>query len=263
MKPWSYHGRWALVTGASAGIGEEFARQLARRGMNVVLTARREARLRALAAEIEAEYGVQTGVVAADLAEPGAADRVWEAACAIGQVDLLVNNAGFGAQGWFTQVDRATHAAMVQVNSIAPMELAHHAVAAMRPRGEGGILNVASIAAFQPVPRLATYAASKAFLLSLSESLWVENQKYGLRVVALCPGLTPTEFQEVAGTEIREGSFGVRTPEQVVKAGLDALERGRSYEIPGWENKAAMAAVRLIPRGPVTRIMKSVVRRLW
>lgn len=262
MKPWEYRGRWALVTGASAGIGEAFARQLAARGMNVILTARREDRLRRLAAELEDRHGAGTGVISADLAEPGAADHIWGEASAIAPVDLLVNNAGFGAQGWFTQVDRETHTRMLQVNCGAVMELAYHGVESMRPRGAGGIINVSSVAAFQPVPRLATYAASKAFVQSLSESLWVENEKYGLRVMALCPGLTPTEFQDVAGTEIREGSFGVRTADQVVEAALQDFERGKIYSVPGWENLAAVSAVRILPRGRVVRGVKRMVKLL-
>lgn len=262
MKPWRYDRRWALVTGASAGLGEQFARQLAARGSNLILTARREDRLRGLAEELQRAHGIHASALAADLLDPAAADRLWADASAIAPIDLLVNNAGFGAQGWFTNVDPATHAAMVQVNCIAPMQLAHHAIAAMRPRRDGGIINVASIAAFQPVPRMATYAATKAFLLSLSESLWTENEAEGIRILALCPGITPTEFQQVAGTGQAEGSFGFRTAEQVVAAGLQAFDKGSTYEVPGWENFAAISAARLLPRGRATRLTKKIVKRI-
>jgi uncharacterized protein len=260
MREWSYRGRWALVTGASAGIGEVFARRLAERGMHLVLTARREARLEALAAELERAHGVDTDVVAADLGEPGEAARLWDRAARDRSIHLLVNNAGFGAQGRFEAIPLDAQVRMVQLNCTALMELAHLALPGMRRRGDGGIVNVSSVAAFQPVPRIATYAATKAFVLSLSEALWTENRDAGVRVLALCPGRTPTEFQEVAGTGSAEGAFGARSPEQVVDAGLKALERGKSYEVPGWENHLASWTVRVLPRSLVQRALKPMVR---
>ena len=143
----------------------------------------------------------------------------------------------------------------------ALLELTHHALRAMRASGSGGIVNVASIASFQPVAGLATYAASKAFVLSLSESLWSEERESGVRVLALCPGRTPTEFQAIAGTGSADGAFGVRSADQVVAAALAALERGRSYEVPGLENWLATWLVRLLPRSAVTRAVKKLVRR--
>jgi short-subunit dehydrogenase len=143
------------------------------------------------------------------------------------------------------------------------MELCHLAIRDMRLRQYGGIINVASIASFQPVPMLATYGASKAFVLSLSEALWVENRRDGIRVLALCPGRTPTEFQQVAGTGTAEGAFGFRTPEQVIDAGIRAFESAKSYEVPGFENLMATWVARALPRGTVTRAMKRVMRRYW
>src|SRR5690606_15173381 len=169
VTPWSYRGRWALVTGASAGIGEAFARALAARGMHLVLSARREERLRALAEELRAAHGVRAETIAADLGAPGAASDLWAAASAGREIHLLVNNAGFGAQGRFDLVPRERQAEMVRLNCVALLELAHHALGPMRERGEGGMINVASIASFQPVPEMATYAATKAFVLSLSQ----------------------------------------------------------------------------------------------
>lgn len=261
MTPWSYRGRWALVTGASSGLGEAFARELARRGMHLTLTARREERLRALADELAAAHAVRVEVIPLDLAEPGAATRLWERATAEHPVHLLINNAGFGARGRFDVLPRERQAAMVQLNCTALLELAHHAVGPMRERGEGGIVNVASLAAFLPIPHLATYAASKAFVLSLSRALWSEHRDAGVRVLALCPGRTPTEFQKVAGTGSAEGAFGLRSPERVVGDGLRALERGRSYVVPGSSNYLASWLVRLTPGAPLTRLLRRLVRR--
>jgi len=258
---WEYRDRWGLVTGASAGIGRVFAERLALRGMHLVLTARRTERLEALAGELRRAHGVRTAVVPADLGHPGEAPRLWAEATTGRAIHLLVNNAGFGARGRFDEIPLERHMELVQVNCVALMELAHLALPGMRERGGGGIINVASIAAFQPVPTLATYAASKAFALSFSEGLWAENASSGVRVLALCPGRTPTEFQRVAGTPTAEGAFGYRTPEQVVDSGLKAFERGSPYEVPGLENLAATWVVRAMPRASVTRAMKSVVKR--
>lgn len=261
MTRWEYRGRWALATGASAGIGETFARKLAERGMHLALSARREHRLRDLADELRERHGVETAVLPADLAEPGAAPRLWRAASEGRAIHLLVNNAGFGARGRFDEIPLERQLEMLRLNCAAPMELAWLALRDMRPRGEGAILNVASIAAYQPVPHLAVYAAGKAFLLSLSEALWAESRDAGVRVLALSPGRTPTEFQAVAGTGTAEGAFGYRTPEQVVDAALRALERGAASVVPGLENRLAAALVRLIPRSALTRALKWAVRR--
>lgn len=263
MTPWQYSGRRALITGASAGIGEVFARRLAERGMNVIVTARREDRLVTLADELRQRFGVEAVPIAADLADQAEVRRLWDHATAIGEIDLLVNNAGFGAQGPFHEVELQRHVDLVEVNCTAPMILAYLALAGMRARRSGGIINVSSIAAYQPVPTLGSYAASKAMLLSLSEAMWVENRDSGVRVLALCPGRTPTEFQQVAGTGSVQGTFGSRTPEQVVDQCLEDFEAGKSHSIPGVENAVATWAVRAIPRGPLTRAMKQVVKRFW
>jgi short-subunit dehydrogenase len=263
VQDWSYRGRWGLVTGASAGIGRVFAEKLAERGMHLVLSARRVERLEELAAVLRRDHGVQTATIAADLLTDGEPAHLWRDASAGRDIDLLVNNAGFGAQGEFHQLPLERHLAVLRLNGAVLLELSYLALAHMRPRQDGAIINVSSIAAFQPVPRLATYAASKAFVLSLSEALWAENQASGVRVLALCPGRTPTEFQEVAGTGSAEGAFGFRTPEQVVDAGLRALERGRSSVVPGVENRAATWAVRALPRSLLVRAMRAVVRRFW
>lgn len=256
-----YRDRWALVTGASAGLGTEFARSLARRGMNLVLTARRRERLGELAAELSRSCGVATHVVVADLAQAGAPAALWAAATTGREIDLLVNNAGFGAQGPLADLALDRQLQMVQLNCAALLELTHLAVGHMKPRRTGGIINVSSLAAFQPVPQLATYAASKSFVLSLSEALHREVRDHGLRVLALCPGRTPTEFQDIAGTGPVDGAFGVRQPGYVVEEGLAALERGSALVVPGPENHLASLLVRVLPRSTVTRVLKRLVSR--
>lgn len=261
MSAWGYRGRRALVTGASAGLGAEFAHQLAEKGMDLVLAARRKDRLEALSAELRATHGVTVEVVAVDLLESGAPARLWRAAVAQGPVDLLVNNAGFGAQGRFDEVELVQQLDMVTLNCGVLLELAHAAVGEMRRRGAGAIINVASIAGHQPVPYLATYAASKAFVLSLSQALWAENRDAGVRVVALSPGRTPTEFQQIAGTGDPADSFGVRTPRQVVAAALRALERDEIEVVPGAVNAVATGVGRLMPRGLLLRLLGPAVRK--
>jgi uncharacterized protein len=260
-RTWEYRGRRALITGASAGIGAAFAEQLAARGMDLVLNARRADRLRSLAERLSSAYSVNVAVAEEDLSRDGAAEQLWSQAREQGPIHLLVNNAGFGAHGEFHEMDLARQSEMVRLNCTALLELAHLALGPMRDRADGGIINVSSIAAFQPVPGLAVYAASKAFVLSLSEALWSENRDAGVRILALCPGRTPTEFQEIAGTGSAEGAFGVRTADQVVLAALKALERGRSYEVPGTENYLATWLVRILPRSAITRAVRSAVRR--
>jgi short-subunit dehydrogenase len=258
---WEYRGRWALVTGASAGIGEAFARALARRGMNLALAARREDRLRALADELSRTHRVRALVFAADLGEDGAAAALWEHASAGRDIHLLVNNAGFGLKGPFAELPLERQAEMVRVNCIAPLVLAHRALGHMRGRG-GGIVNVASIAGYQPIPLMAAYAASKAFVISLSEALAEEARGAGVRVVTLNPGPVKTEFQAVAGTEVRNRAPGIRTPEQVVEAALRGLEAGGGTVTPGLVNRAAATAVRIAPRSWVLRGAKLIMRKL-
>jgi len=258
---WEYRGRWALVTGASAGIGEAFAHALASRGMNVVLTARRAERLEELAHALAGEHGVQTAHVAADLGAPGAAERVWDEAARGRDIHLLVNNAGFGAKGGFDEVDRARQAEMVQLNCTALLELMHLALPAMRARGAGGIVNVASVAAFQPIPQLAAYGASKAFVLSLSQAVAEECRGSGVRVVALCPGPVATEFQAVAGTQVSARTPGLLEAREVVEAALEALEKGRDTVVPGVLNHLGTVAARVLPRSWVVKVAKEVMKR--
>ncbi|HVH13686.1 MAG TPA: SDR family oxidoreductase [Longimicrobium sp.] len=253
-----YRGRWALVTGASMGIGEAFARALAARGMNVVLCARSADRLEALAQALAAEHGIQTHVVAADLARPGAPAEAWTRACEERDIHLLVNNAGFGLHGRFEALPANRQGEMVALNCTALLELAHLALGAMRPRGTGGIINLASVAAFQPVPWMATYGATKAFVLSLSQALSEENRGSGVRILCVSPGPTPSGFQATAGTRVRENQPGFLSPEVVVDASLAALDAGKTHVAPGVANRLSTLFGRLLPLGVVTRIARRV-----
>jgi len=250
----TWRGKWALVTGASAGIGRALAERLAARGAHVVLTARRRERLEQLAAELHSKHGVQAEVFAADLAQPSAPDEIFAFTRGKGiAIELLINNAGFGAYGEFFKVELTRQLEMVQVNIAAVVHLTHRYLPAMIGRRRGGILIVASTAAFQGVPYISTYAATKAFDLLFAEALAEEARRHGVRVCALCPGPTVSEFHQVAGqpehTKRRQESA-----EKVAEVGLEALARGKSYVISGLGNYLGAHGQRLAPRRLVTRV---------
>ena len=189
----------ALITGASTGIGVVFARQLAQRQMELILVARSRDKLEQLAAELEEQYGVKVTVIVQDLTVAGAGKLVYDTVNQKGiNVDLLVNNAGFGGYGAFSEQDLARQLEMIQLNNLVLVELSHYFLRPMLAGAGGAIINVASIAGFQPLPYLSVYAATKAFVLSFSESLWAENKDKGVEILALCPGPTESNFFEVA-----------------------------------------------------------------
>lgn len=251
--------RTALVTGASTGLGAEFARQLAARGHDLILVARSADRLEQLAASLRAERGVRVDVVVQDLAEPGAAASVADAVIAAGrQVDLLVNNAGFGTAGRFEEIPDGRDEDQLMVNLVALVGLTRALAPGMLARGHGAVINVASTAAFQPSPFFATYAAGKTFVLNFSLALRSEYRGRGVRVVALCPGPTRTEFFDVVGERAAVGRF--MTAEAVVRAGLRGLDRDRAYVVPGLGNQVTAHLVPRRPRRMVTAIAKLVAR---
>ncbi|WP_373046152.1 SDR family NAD(P)-dependent oxidoreductase [Vulgatibacter sp.] len=253
MDPFRYENRWALVTGASSGIGAAFAWALATRGMHLLLAARRAERLEALAAELSAAHGIEAIPLPCDLAEPAAPRLLWERASAGREIHLLVNDAGFGLQGRFDESPLERQLEMVRVNDLALTELCGRALPPMRARGAGGVINLGSVVGFLPVPGFAVYAASKAYVLTLSEALWEESRHDGVRVLALCPGGVGTEFQAVAGSDLPAGGLGVLSPDQVAEAALHGLDRGVPVVVPGLANRAAAAAPRLLPRSWITR----------
>jgi short-subunit dehydrogenase len=248
-----YVGHRGLITGASSGIGEAFARALAARGMHLVLVARSEARLQALADELARQHPIGVDVIAADLSQAGAAQRVRSEVGRRGlDVDLLVNNAGFGTHGAFATLDAERDRREIMVDVVAVVDIAHAFVPAMLERGGGAVINVASTGAFQPLPSMAVYGASKAFVLSFSQALAEEVRGRGVRVLALCPGPTETPFFDDPGEGAGVGFR--RRPDQVVATGLRALQAGRTVVVDGAVNTLLAEASRLLPRRLTTRI---------
>jgi hypothetical protein len=248
-----WRGKWALITGASAGIGVALAKELAAGGANLVLTARREQRLEELSRELAAKHKIKTSVVAADLAEVTAPEKIYAFTRAQGiSIELLINNAGFGAYGEVHTVEVGRLLDMVQVNCSAVVHLTRLFLPEMVERRSGDILILASTAAFQAVPYISTYAATKAFDLLFAEGLAEEMKPHGIRVCALCPGSTESEFHVVAGQE--KFMRKAETAEKVAHTGLKALAAGKSYVISGLGNYLGAQGERLVPRRMVTRI---------
>jgi len=248
----------ALITGSSGGIGEEFAVQLARRGVNLVLVARRADKLAALRDRLlETHPGLQVDVVAADLAVPGSAAELASKVADLGRrVDVLVNNAGVGLHGDFVGQDVATNAAQVQLNCVTLTELTGIYLPSMTKARHGVVLNVASTASFQPTPGMAVYGATKAYVLSFTEALWKETKGSGVRVLALCPGATDTEFFARTGEEFL--TSGRQTSKQVVDVAMAALDKSTPTVVSGLANTLLATGYRFTPR----RVMLEVSQRL-
>lgn len=251
-------GQRALVTGASGGIGAEIARSLARRGASLVLCARRTEMLEKLAAELSKEHGITADVIAADLSEPGAALTVWGAATAGGAVDILINNAGFGHFRPFGEIPLARESEMLRLNIVTLVELAHAFVNTHRDRAPDRpayLMNIASIAAWQPVPHFATYAASKVFVRNFSEALYLEQKGKAVRVHCLCPGGTHTDFHATAGA----GNYGALANASMLSAaivaekGVRAMLRGKKTLVTGILNKLSCFFTGLLPRWLTSR----------
>jgi short-subunit dehydrogenase len=254
----------ALITGASAGIGAELAKVFGEHKHDVILVARRQDSLEALAGQIEGRSGVRATVFPADLAQPGAPAELFEAIRGAElDVDILVNNAGFGLGGEFIETDLDTELRMIQVNVTALTYLTKLFLPPMVQRRSGGVLNVASTAAFQPGPLMSVYYASKAYVLSFTEAIAEELRDSGVVVTALCPGPTATEFAEIAHVgQSRLFAFGtVADARSVAKFGYDSLQRGVRVAIPGTQNKLLAQARRVVPRGVATRVVRLIQER--
>jgi len=249
-----------LITGASSGIGEVFARKLAARGRNVLLVARSEEKLITLCNELGRSNSIRAQYVALDLSTPEAPAQLFAEATKRGlTVDMLINNAGFGSMSEFSKLDLARELNMIDLNIKSLVELTHRFLQPMIERKQGAIINVASTAAFQPVPYMATYAATKAFVLSFSEALWEENRAYGIKILALCPGVTDTNFFEAARGHKPPARVS-QTPEEVVDTALRGLAQGKSHIISGWTNFLMTQSERLAPRSLITRVAGRMMR---
>lgn len=254
---------FVLITGASEGIGRALAEVFARHGHNLVLTARKRARLESLAQELKSEHGIAAFILDLDLAEADGPKALFEAVKAEGiAIDILVNNAGFGLYGPFLERSTGEHGDLVQVNIQALTALCHLFGADMAARGAGRILNVASTVAFMPGPLMATYFASKAFVLRFSESLREELRDQGVGVTCLCPGLTESRFHERAGLlQSNLLRFAVATAESVAEAGYRGCMADKAIVLPGLRNRLAPLAERLLPRALLRKIIHGFMTR--
>ena len=256
----------ALITGASAGIGKCFAEKLAANGTNLVLVARSGAKLAQLGQKIQEKYKVEVEIIVQDLTELDASTNIFN----ITQVkkltiDLLVNNAGFGNYGEFAQTDEEQQIKMLQLNILALVHLTHKYLPLMQMRKMGSIINISSISGFQPIPYFSVYAATKAFVLHFSEALWAENKHYGVRVLAVCPGPTDTNFFAVADLpmDVVKKANSISTPEQVVNDALNSLEKGKSVTVSGgFVNQAIVNISRFLPREMTVNILSKLFRSL-
>ncbi len=251
----------AVVTGASSGIGEVFARVLARRGFDVVICARREERLGALAADLESDHGVRAHVVTADLSKPVGVHDLLAAVDSLARpIDLLVNNAGFGSFGAFRCLELERELAMIDLNVRALVALTGAVLPRMLDRGQGAVVQIASTTSFQPVPYMAVYGATKAFVLSFSEAVARECDGTGVRVLTVCPGHTPTEFQQVSGVDARPARTSSQSAEDVVREAMDALDGGKDdVVVTGWPNRVTTQLPRFMPR----RVLGWAIERVF
>ncbi|MGD0788068.1 MAG: SDR family NAD(P)-dependent oxidoreductase [Terracidiphilus sp.] len=258
-KTQEFNGRWALVTGASSGIGAALARELAARGAKLILTARRKERLEALAAELAAK-GAEARIVVADLNDPAGPERIFAATEGAGLgVDILVNNAGLGQYGFFAENDVDQELSQVRVNCEAVVRLTRLFVPRMVESRRGWVLVLASTASFQPVPYITTYAATKAFDRFFALGLAAEVARFGVKVTALCPGPTESEFFDVAHARAFKGR-GIQPAAEVARLAVAALDRGQRTIIPYFGGKFNALLVRLLPVGLITRFVEKAAR---
>lgn len=255
-----FKNRWGLITGASSGIGEEFARQLARLGMNLYLVARREDRMHAIAEDLRRRHQVSIKVIAADLLAEGQPEALLEQVTKSGEsIDLLINNAGFGITTRVDETDVNEIQRMLNLNIGVLTQLMYAFLKPMLERGSGGIVNLASRASFTPVPYMAAYGASKSYVLSLTEALWAEVRHRGVDVMAVCPGFVNTEFLGVADVPERFSKSAL-TPKNVVDAALKGLRRRWPYVVVGLSNNVMTFVPRLAPRGTVAVFAEQYMR---
>ncbi len=252
---------YTLITGASSGIGEVFARRLAAKKHDLVLVARSEKKLHELCDELMLEHKIIAHYVALDLSKHGADERLFEETQKHGfEIDWLINNAGFGSMGDFTELPLERELEMVDLNVRALVALTHRYLPQMRERKRGTIINVSSTISFQPLPFMSTYAASKAFVTAFTEGIAAENRPHGIQVTALCPGVTDTNFFAAAKINDPFKVKGMQTPEQVVDTALRGVERKKTVVISGTVNKFVAYAVTITPNSLITRVIGNALR---
>lgn len=250
-----------LITGASSGIGEAFARRLAAEKHDLVLVARSEKALHELCDELMLEHKITAHYVTLDLTGPGADERLFEETEKHGfEIDWLINNAGFGSYDDFVKLDLDNEKRMIDLNIRSLVALTHRYLQAMRVRKTGTIINVSSAAGFQPIPFMATYAATKAFVNSFSEAIAAENRPFGIKVMALCPGPTKTNFQAVAKLDLPIEIKSKQTAEEVVEAALRGVRNGRTRIVSGFMNDLVSRVVTFVPNFVITRLMAKTLR---
>lgn len=255
-----YQEKTALITGASSGIGAAFARALAAKGMNLILVARSQEKLYRLAEILMQQHTVHVEVVVADLRQEDAAQMVYDTVQRQQRsIDLLINNAGVATYGSFDQQPLQTQQDEILLNVNAVVSLTHLFLQTMIQNGHGAIINVASTVSFQPIPYMAVYGATKAFIISWSEALWAETRQHGITVVTLCPGRTETDIYQVMGTD--NAGVGKKVPpEQVVRTGLHALEKGVMTAIDGRSNYWISQTYRVLPRRVLVNLLERMFR---
>lgn len=252
---------FTLITGASSGIGEAFARRLAAEKHDLILVARSGDRLNAICAELATKHHVQCHAIESDLTSPGAPLKIFDATRANGwEVDWLINNAGFGSSGDFVKLDLHRELQMVDLNIKALVELTHLYLQEMRERRRGTIINVSSAAGFQPIPFMATYAATKAFVSSFSEAVAEENRPFGIHVLALCPGSTKTNFFEASKIERPIQVKGQQTVDDVVDTAMKAVKSRKTKVVSGWANLIGAVAGTIVPNKISSRVMAKALR---
>jgi short-subunit dehydrogenase len=262
VQPFRYRGSTALVTGASSGFGAAFAERLAELGCSLVLVARSEGVLEEQAARLGGRHGVEVRAIPSDLADHASRSEL-VAQLEGATVDLLVNNAAIASHGPFADLPTATEIGQIELNCAAIVQLAGAVLPGMLQRRRGGVINMASTAAFQPIPTMATYGATKAFVLSFSVALAEECRRSGVRVVAFCPGPVQSGLGGTTGDSVFASAYFAKAPrpEQVVPVALDALDRGRTVAIPGLANRLGALGGQLAPRRLTARAARLVVNR--
>ena len=249
-----------LITGASGGIGEAFARRLAREKHNLVLAARSEKKLHELCDELMLKHEITAHYVAIDLIQTKADEHLFEETEKHGfEIEWLINNAGFGSMGDFANLDLQRELEMIELNIQSLVALTHRYLQKMRSRKSGVIINVSSTASFQPIPFMATYAATKAFVTSFSEAIAEENRSYGITITALCPGPTDTNFFDAANAEAFRAK-GMQTAEDVVETALSGVKKGKAHVISGWTNYIGARLGNVVPNSLITRVVGGVLR---